>query len=1461
MKTSSILKLKKRNQEGDIAHEYGALYNMLLDKDTVIDGVPHKKDEIIEFRTDQIGVDLNNPLSIECQPSYDGTVNLIINDDKNPPRIINDRITRIENDRYRIINRNQIEQTNLYKKDEVDSRTRLFRNLNKIPKISLRGINHFGRLKGGNYTFYVKFADNDYNQTDIVCESGIVSIFKGDLQNIKSISGTLADELTDKTINLTISNIDRTFSKVYLYYIRTTSDLNGYPVSETRVVKRPYEIKDSTMVISLNGFEEVEEIAEEELNVKYNLVTAAKTQAQVQNMLFFGNVQGVTLNNKDLQNISLYIPVSLQQENQTIGYVTTKYESKTSDDINQNEYYNPMNIYYKLGYWPGEIYRLGIVYIMNDDSLTPVYNLRGCRFGNIGDINFDSSSSYPSLWVLDKDGKPTNEMKYVPNDDFIEEDNYLDNTKGVFRVSVKESVIDHGKSTIKPISFKATISEDIQNTLKKYGVKGYFLVRQKRIPITLCQGLSIGVDKTSYIPMLYNTNKSKYFTESFIDNKGILSTGWGSRVIETSDKQTSGLLSVEAMTNPNLKSIFDGTNYTLQEVFDGTLSSDSIRAYTIKSDKFLQSSTIIKTNTTFIPTDVPLKYINDFGFSTRAGAAEEAKSFGFFGNKDYSKDNRKLVRGVYTPFLGCNQRLKDNSIYNVMIQNYSTVFEKEYFGIRANDNTEFNAISDRFELGGENTISLYRGDCYSVTVTVRMNRNFIDSETPTNETIVDPYTWLGINVPKNLKSIVGKEESGYNGYQDTSADRWLSINRADLNAVPMGHWVTFKCLANGNIGLRSEDPNHVEEMSLMGNARTFYPMSSMSVSSSNKTEESYLYNQGYSATLGHKRNYPVPNVPYIKDLFDNRLMFSNVQVDDDFRNAYRVFQGLSFKDIDRQYGAIVKILPWNENIFCVFEHGLAIIPINEKALISTSTGQSIHMYGAGVLQTQVSLISPDYGSIWAESIIRTPYGVYGVDTYAKKIWRYSDQKGLELLSDMKIQRFLNDHITLYEHEKYPTIAVRNVKSHFNNYKGDIMFTFYNDDREEWNFCYNERLDKWITQYSWTPLYSGNINNVFYSLDKKRAEVLAIIYDNQHTSAGLRLGDGQNEWERTKDYTAELSVIDYSFFETFTYEAGDKRLNTPKSNLVTSSYLDSEGNEVYVEWPVKDVVTITRDTVSLDKKVLVYTDSKKVDHKLYYWKFPITITPSVVPENETSAVNGNKFVQMVAVISKYTELEPDEKAEYDKLLKNGFYVHGRAGIFNEMDFTDSQALNKILPTKWYDKQEPFEFEFVVNQPSGLHKMFNDLIILSNNVEPESLEIEVTGDVYHFKKENIFGNTKIDGYTGPDPDVKFPKIILDEAGTKTYQTEVVWDNVLNEYSLRSHQDCLNIRQYGRRLGNIQYVEDSWRTVISPIYYTDILNKDGLHTTRIRDKYAKIRIKYKGDKLAVIMAIQTLVNISYA
>lgn len=188
--------------------------------------------KIVDFDTDELDIDIQHPVDITSQPSYDGTVNLIINDDKNPPRIVNTRFTKVEDNRYRVITRNQKEQTNLYKTGMIDQQTRLFRTLNKQPKIRLNNVTYHGQLRGGNYTFYIKLSDNDYNKTDIVAESGQISIFKGIASNPTTISGTIFNERTDKSIKLTINDLDTSFSKVYLYYVREYCDSNGIKLTD-----------------------------------------------------------------------------------------------------------------------------------------------------------------------------------------------------------------------------------------------------------------------------------------------------------------------------------------------------------------------------------------------------------------------------------------------------------------------------------------------------------------------------------------------------------------------------------------------------------------------------------------------------------------------------------------------------------------------------------------------------------------------------------------------------------------------------------------------------------------------------------------------------------------------------------------------------------------------------------------------------------------------------------------------------------------------------------------------------------------------------------------------------------------------------------------------------------------------------------------------------------------------------
>jgi hypothetical protein len=143
--------------------------------------------------------------------------------------------------------------------------------------------------------------------------------------------------------------------------------------------------------------------------------------------------------------------------------------------------------------------------------------------------------------------------------------------------------------------------------------------------------------------------------------------------------------------------------------------------------------------------DVPYKYVDGYGFSSKAGSAESVKEFGFFGKNDEddkkNPKNYNLIRGIFSPYIAVCANLDNNSLYSVKISNYSNQYMKDYFGIRRDDNSPFYAISDRFELVDSNrTQDVYRGDCFTSTVTVRLNRNFTDPDYPINDTIIDSET-------------------------------------------------------------------------------------------------------------------------------------------------------------------------------------------------------------------------------------------------------------------------------------------------------------------------------------------------------------------------------------------------------------------------------------------------------------------------------------------------------------------------------------------------------------------------------------------------------------------------------------------------------------------------------------------------------------------------------------------------
>ena len=284
---------------------------------------------------------------------------------------------------------------------------------------------------------------------------------------------------------------------------------------------KQFAVYNNVAKISITGFETVQSVSINDINVAYNVVNSAAAQTTCQNMLFLGNVANPDIEYKELTDLSLHFLPELNVEN-NIGRVDKDYK----DETGQYEYYNVMNIYNKLGYWNDEIYRLGVVYILNDYTLSPVFNIRGIsRLAVPGDSDRIDWEDYP-LFKEGFDPTSTNNIatiqanrEYIPiNKETYKLDSQNENSKGVVKIKYNGNQL--AESGTVPIGFDIKISKDAVRELKRY-TKGFFFVRQKRIPTTLAQAVTIGLENTSHLPVL-PSGVDEYRVERFLDKDGVL---------------------------------------------------------------------------------------------------------------------------------------------------------------------------------------------------------------------------------------------------------------------------------------------------------------------------------------------------------------------------------------------------------------------------------------------------------------------------------------------------------------------------------------------------------------------------------------------------------------------------------------------------------------------------------------------------------------------------------------------------------------------------------------------------------------------------------------------------------------------------------------------------------------------------------------------------------------------------
>ena len=152
------------------------------------------------------GINITEPITLETEVSYDDSINLIISDEVNPPKIVNSRFYQTSTMTYEVADRKGNLDTNIYQEENFKIEAGFIKSVRTITSVDFLGIKDGGTMKIGNYTFYFRLADADGNESDFIAESGKVVCHIGTVNSPKSIRGGQLDENSYKIIKFQLNN-------------------------------------------------------------------------------------------------------------------------------------------------------------------------------------------------------------------------------------------------------------------------------------------------------------------------------------------------------------------------------------------------------------------------------------------------------------------------------------------------------------------------------------------------------------------------------------------------------------------------------------------------------------------------------------------------------------------------------------------------------------------------------------------------------------------------------------------------------------------------------------------------------------------------------------------------------------------------------------------------------------------------------------------------------------------------------------------------------------------------------------------------------------------------------------------------------------------------------------------------------------------------------------------------------
>jgi hypothetical protein len=244
-----------------------------------------------------------------------------------------------------------------------------------VPTVEVTAVNNSGgSLEAGSYAFAVELLDNDLNSIAVGTVTNYIPIYADNLSDsYTSIHGSLTDinpsieggtSATNKSIDLELNNLDTRFAFARIIVLARNS---GRGLAEEAYELLDYiPISNGTINYRFTDLSNVVRTDPETVRVKTAKYTVSSAIDIVDGRLVRANVKE---DNRDYSNYQ-------RKANEiTVSYGVTL--ENAFDNTEQHNTKNPLS-YQNGNTWIGdEVYALGIQYIFQDGTISPVFHIPG----------------------------------------------------------------------------------------------------------------------------------------------------------------------------------------------------------------------------------------------------------------------------------------------------------------------------------------------------------------------------------------------------------------------------------------------------------------------------------------------------------------------------------------------------------------------------------------------------------------------------------------------------------------------------------------------------------------------------------------------------------------------------------------------------------------------------------------------------------------------------------------------------------------------------------------------------------------------------------------------------------------------------------------------------------------------------------------------------------------------------